>query len=77
MLAEMQLDPALLRLGSAQQHVLDVCSRMGLASLDATAFLNTAGTPSDLYNSDHIHLSVRGNQVVAKALAERLSPMLR
>lgn len=76
-LAEMQLDPALLQLGRAQRHFTELCARVGVPCLDATEVLAAAGPAIGLYMADHLHLSLRGNEVVAAAVADRLEPLLR
>jgi hypothetical protein len=76
LLAEMRLDPAALELGSAQRQFRDLCARLVLPCLDATEALAAAGPPIGLYMLDHLHLSLRGNEVVAEAVADRLAKML-
>tara|TARA_R110002072_G_scaffold109160_1_gene236302 strand:- start:71888 stop:73069 length:1182 start_codon:yes stop_codon:yes gene_type:complete len=75
-LAEMKLNANVLQLGRSQRLIRQLCTRINLPYFDATVPLAAAGLPSDLYNSDHVHLSVRGNEVVGKALAAQLTPLL-
>ncbi|MFY9344440.1 MAG: hypothetical protein WAT39_18245 [Planctomycetota bacterium] len=77
LLGEMGLDPALLEPGRSQRQLGELCARLGLPCLDATPVLAAAGEARAVYSGDHLHLSVRGNQAVAAAIAERLAGLLR
>jgi len=75
-LAEVHLDRGLLKPGSAQQRLLEVCEALRIPCLDATPLLAAGGNPAAFFHIDHVHLSVRGNEIVARGLAERLTPLL-
>jgi hypothetical protein len=64
--------------GLAQQRLIDRCAAAGVDVLDLTPALAAEGQPGRLFLSeDWVHYSVRGNAVVAAAIAERLVSMLR
>lgn len=75
-LQELAMDPALLRAGAAQERVRLLCEALDIACLDATGALAAAGDPPAMYLSDKVHLSRRGSEIVAAAVAERLRSML-
>jgi lysophospholipase L1-like esterase len=76
-LAEMHADAAVLQLGNAQRHLVELCERVGLPCLDTTPVVAAAGRPEAIFQQDHIHMSIAGNQVVGKVVAEKLATMLR
>ncbi|MCC7065696.1 MAG: hypothetical protein IT456_23015 [Planctomycetes bacterium] len=76
-LAELHADAALLQPGNAQRHLLELCERIGVPCLDTTPLVAAAGRPEAIFQADHIHMSVAGNHVVGKAVADKLAGMLR
>jgi lysophospholipase L1-like esterase len=75
-LQEAGFDQSLLQIGSAQRRITELCARLGLPCVDTTPYLAAGGEPAAVYNPDHLHFSVHGNEVVARVLAERLAPLL-
>lgn len=76
-LAETGFADGVLELGRSQQRLVDLCRRLGLPCLDTTPVLQAAGVGPELFHVDHVHLSVRGNDVVGRAVAKRVAELLR
>ncbi|MFN8640149.1 MAG: hypothetical protein U0802_00225, partial [Candidatus Binatia bacterium] len=76
-LAETGLAPALLTKGTAQRRIVELCATMGLPCFDATPALTAGGTPGEMFDRDHVHISALGSEVVARALADMLAPLLK
>lgn len=70
-------DPARFERGRAQQRWLDVARQLGILAFDATPVLAADADPAGLFLQDAGHFSVRGNEVVARWLAQQLAPLLR
>ncbi|HEU4420600.1 MAG TPA: hypothetical protein VFT55_16800 [Planctomycetota bacterium] len=69
--------PADYERGRAQTRWLAVAKELGIPAFDATAILAAEPDPEQLFLADGGHLSVRGNEVVARWLATELAPLLR
>ena len=69
--------PAEFERGRAQSRWLAVAKELGIPAFDATPVLAAEPDPEQLYFADGGHLSVRGNEVVAKWLATELAPLLK
>jgi len=69
--------PADYERGRAQTRWLAVAKDLGIPAFDATPILAAEPDPEQLFIADGGHLSVRGNEVVAKWLATELAPLLR
>ena len=69
--------PAEFERGRVQSRWLAVAKELGIRALDATPILAAEPDPEQLFFADGGHLSVRGNEVVAKWLATELAPLLR
>ena len=76
-LQQLGFDPSRFARGLAQQRWIAVARELGITALDATPILAAEPDHAGLYISDGGHLSVRGNDVVARWLAKELAPLLR
>jgi len=76
-LQRLSLVPAEYQRGRAQARWLAVAKELGIRALDATPILAAEPAPDKLFIADGGHLSVRGNEVVAKWLATELAPLLK
>lgn len=76
-LARCAFDAALYRRGLAQQRVLAVAKKCGVAALDATAVLAASADPAADFIADRGHLSEVGNERLALWLAEAIAGKLR
>jgi lysophospholipase L1-like esterase len=76
-LQRLELVPAEYERGRAQSRWMTVAKELGIPAFDATAILAAEPDPEQLFIKDGGHLSVRGNEVVAKWLATELLPLLR
>ncbi|MFN2427225.1 MAG: SGNH/GDSL hydrolase family protein [Candidatus Binatia bacterium] len=77
-LADPSLAPLLVRFDEAQRrHLSERSASLGLLFLDLTPRLREAAAHTDasglMYGPVHVHLSARGNEVVAQALASFLA----
>lgn len=71
-LQEIGLDAALLQPGAAQARIERLCASLGIACIDATPALAATSDARAVFDRDHLHLSIRGNAVVARLVADWL-----
>jgi len=72
MLRAMGCDPEQFARGLGQRRLLQVARDLGITALDATPILAAEADHAALFLADGGHLSVRGNAVVARWLAEEV-----
>jgi len=76
-LKEIGFDPAKYQRGLGQRRLMQVAKDLGITPLDATPILAAEADPLACYLADGSHLSVRGNERLARWLADEMEAGLR